>query len=264
MLVRNKLIKELNKSDAVGTKTNKGELNALQEKIKSIEKQTEAYKILRSAKINDKIATELSNDAEIAALVIANNKSKKLKELIKLVKQYQKALKSQTAAALEGRSAEEKLTSGISLDLAKANLSEALIDLQYAKEIKDQNNALEKQEKILQGINDEIDNINEKEIDPLQDRIANNNFILQGIAIVEDEINKQYDEQIKALDKVATLNQEINNIQKQRMSIADALTRGDISAAAQAAQEARAQQAQSMIATQKTSLTAIKESALNH
>ena len=66
---------------------------------------------------------------------------------------------------------------------------------------------------------------------------------IYGIDIREDKINQAYNDQIAALDKVASLNQDIANIQKQRMTIADALTRGDISAAAMAVQEARAQQA---------------------
>ena len=74
----------------------KKEDNALQAKIKAIQNQTKAFIILRNAKIDEKTATELSNDAEIASLVINNSKGKSLKQIIALVKEYKKALEDQT------------------------------------------------------------------------------------------------------------------------------------------------------------------------
>jgi len=58
-----------------------------------------------------------------------------------------------------------------------------------------------------------------------------------------EQINQKYDAQETALQRISDVNQEISAQQKQQLSIADALTQGDISAAAQAAQEARAQAA---------------------
>jgi hypothetical protein len=55
-----------------------------------------------------------------------------------------------------------------------------------------------------------------------------------------ESINQRYDAQAKALQDVATINQRILGQQKQQISLADALTQGDISAAAQLAQESRA------------------------
>jgi TP901 family phage tail tape measure protein len=57
-------------------------------------------------------------------------------------------------------------------------------------------------------------------------------------------INEKYDAQAEALNKVSEINQEIIAQQKNQISLADALTQGDISAAAQAAQEMRAQSAE--------------------
>jgi peptidoglycan hydrolase CwlO-like protein len=54
-----------------------------------------------------------------------------------------------------------------------------------------------------------------------------------------ESINETYDAQAKALQDVANINQQILGQQKQQISIADALTQGDISTAAQLAQEAR-------------------------
>ena len=159
-------------------------------------------------------------------------------------------------------SAEEKFKSSVSKELALLNLRDKLVEIQYSAELKKDNDELSIQEEKLKKINDEIDKKNREQIDPLQAQIAANNFALESVARQEDAINKKYDTQIAALDKIASINQEINNIQKQRMSIADALTRGDISAAALAVQEARAQQAESAISGQRNALTAGRDSAL--
>ena len=83
-----------------------------------------------------------------------------------------------------------------------------------------------------------------------------------AIALQEDAINEKYNKQIESLDKIASINQDIANIQRQRLSIADALTRGDISTAAQLMQDARTEQAQSAVTGQKDSLTATRDAAI--
>jgi hypothetical protein len=185
-----------------------------------------------------------------------------LPKTIKLINEYIAALKGQKAAAEAGMSEEETFKFNLSRNVAIANLREKLIDIQFAAELKRENDQLASQEKALESVNDQIDAITKTNIDPLQKQISANNFALEGIALQEDAINEKYETQISALDKIASINQEINNIQKQRMSIADALTRGDISAAAFAVQEARAQQAESAISGERNALTAGRDSAL--
>jgi hypothetical protein len=245
-----------------GGDSEKGKVNAIKAKTEAILQQTESYKILRNQNIDNATATELSNDAEIAALVILAAKNGTLPKTISLIKDLTKATKLQTAATEAGMSAEEKFKSSVSKELALLNLRDKLVEIQYSADLKKDNDELSIQEEKLKKINNEIDEKNRKEIDPLQAQIAANNFALESVARQEDAINKKYDTQINALDKIASINQDINNIQKQRMSIADALTRGDISAAAQAVQEARAQQAESAISGQRTALTAGRDSAL--
>jgi TP901 family phage tail tape measure protein len=239
-----------------------GKENPIRKRIKDIQQQTKAYIILRNANVDNATATELSNDAEIAALVIANGKGKKLKDLVKLVNQYKNAIKAQTKAAEENMSEEERFKSNITRTLAIANLREKLIDIEFAGKIKAENDKLASQEKALESVNDQIDAITKKDIDPLQKQISANSFALEGIALQEDRINEKYETQISALEKIETLNQDIANTQKQRLTIADALTRGDISAAAAAMQDARAQQAESALSGQKDALTAGRDAAI--
>ena len=239
-----------------------GKLNALQERIKAIQQQTQAFIILRNAKIDEKTATELSNDAEIASLVIANSKGKSLKQIIALVKEYKKALADQTKAEFQYMSGPNLFKAQLERAQAQANLREKLIDMQFAPQIKKENDALAVQEKRLADVNKQIENVTRSQIEPIQAVIDSNNLALEKIALQEDAINEKYNKQIEALDKIATINQDIANIQKQRLSIADALTRGDISTAAQLAQEARVEQAQSSVTGQKEALTVTRDAQI--
>jgi len=256
-----KVNKENDKLNGGGT-TGAGKPNALQERINAIKNQTEAYIILRNAKIDEATATELSNDAEIASLVIANSKGKSLTNIITLINEYKQALKDQTSAELKYMSAPNLFEKQLQKSKAQAELREKLIDMEFAPKIKKENDALIIQEEKLANINSQIEKITKSQIAPIQKIIDDNSLVLDKIATQEDAINEKYNKQIEALDKIASINQNIANIQKQRLSIADALTRGDISTAAQLMQDARTEQAQSAVTGQKEALTATRDASI--
>jgi TP901 family phage tail tape measure protein len=257
-----KVNEEDKKLDGGGT-TGAGKPNALQERIKAIQNQTNAYIILRNAKVDEATATELSNDAEIASLVLANSKGKSLKQIIALVNQYKAALAGQTKAEYQYMSGPNLFKKQLERSQAEADLREKLIDMQFAPQIKKENDALAVQEKRLADINTQIQKVTKSQVEPIQAVIDSNNLALDKIALKEDAINEKYNKQVEALDKIASINQNIANIQKQRLSIADALTRGDISTAAQLMQDARAEQAQSAVTGQKDALSATRDAAIS-
>jgi hypothetical protein len=77
---------------------------------------------------------------------------------------------------------------------------------------------------------------------------------LQRISDKEFDINKAYDEKVKALDEVSRINDRIISQQKSQLGLAGALSTGDIAAAARAAQEMQAKSSANSIADQKTAL----------
>jgi len=77
-----------------------------------------------------------------------------------------------------------------------------------------------------------------------------------------DAINEKYDLQEKALNKISEINQDIIAQQKQQTSLADALTQGDISAAAQAAQDMRASSAARASSLASDLMTAARDSEI--
>jgi TP901 family phage tail tape measure protein len=72
----------------------------------------------------------------------------------------------------------------------------------------------------------------QKKIDLLQ-------IALDIIAYKEDKINKTYDKRVEALEKVKQANEEITRQQQLQLNLADAVSRGDVAAAANAAAESR-------------------------
>lgn len=78
---------------------------------------------------------------------------------------------------------------------------------------------------------------------PTQKLDAENKKLSNDLAIIDhaaEQINKKYDAQVQALEEVNKVNQQILDSQKQQLDIADALTQGDIAAAAKSAQDMRA------------------------
>ena len=102
----------------------------------------------------------------------------------------------------------------------------------------------------------------QRKIDDYQYEIDDLDASLKPIEEAEKKINEEYDARVKALDEVASINEDISRQQKQQLSVAEAITSGDISAAAKAAQDARAAEAAEAIANQKKALEKNKDLTL--
>ena len=89
------------------------------------------------------------------------------------------------------------------------------------------------------------------QIAAIQYKVDDKEAALKSIEDQEQKINDKYDERIKALDEVEKANAAISNQQKGQLTLAEALTSGDIAAAARAAQDMRAQQAADAVTKQK-------------
>jgi len=110
------------------------------------------------------------------------------------------------------------------------------IEINFTRPIEELNNQIDD---IQRGIELNFD----RPIATLQEESSDLSNELTLMDKVAESINKKYDEQAAALQKVADINQEISDQQKGQLDLAGALSRGDVAAAAQAAQEMRAQAA---------------------
>ena len=111
----------------------------------------------------------------------------------------------------------------------------------------------------------------EKDIADAQEYIASRQFQiddfqygLDQIAKDEEEVNKKYDDRIKALDKIEELNSNIAEGQKSQLDVATALASGDIAAAARAMQEDEARRAKAVVDQQRKDLETARENELKN
>jgi TP901 family phage tail tape measure protein len=102
----------------------------------------------------------------------------------------------------------------------------------------------------------------ESDIAALQFQIDDFQAGLQEISWKEDAINDKYDKRAEALDKVRRINSDISDQQKGQLSLAEAITRGDLSAAAQAVQNIRETQAEQAFERQSSALESAREKEL--
>jgi hypothetical protein len=105
-----------------------------------------------------------------------------------------------------------------------------------------------------------------KEFDkPLSKIQEESTKLSEDLAVMDnaaDAINKKYETQENALTKIAEINQDIVEQQKQQLGLADALSKGDISAAAAAVQDIRSTQAAKALGSQQGTLGKAREAEL--
>jgi TP901 family phage tail tape measure protein len=227
-----KTLEESGKS--LGEEGTKNALQQLIERTKEIEKQTAAYKKLRTAGVDAAIAEEMAGNVDLVKILDATKYlGKNWNTAVTAIKEYGKKQKELEKTVSVGGGAGEYQQYLFKRAEAFISLQEQLIDMQYKTQLK----GIETQTQVL-------------------------NTQLDDIKLKEDQINEKFDKQIGALNTIKTLNENIANQEKQRLTIADALSRGDISAAAVAIQEARAQQASASMEAAQQGLATGKDTAI--
>lgn len=107
-----------------------------------------------------------------------------------------------------------------------------------------------------------IDSANIK-IETIQKQNAVYQNGLDIISKQEEKISAVYDKQIAALNEVKSINEQISRQKQGELDLADALSRGDIGAAAKAAESIRAQRAQDAVDNQVKALEDAKKRAID-
>lgn len=103
----------------------------------------------------------------------------------------------------------------------------------------------------------------QNQIEDIQYKLDDYNAELEQISWLEEDINEKYDKRSEALDSIAEANDRISQQQKAQLSIADALSQGDIAAAARAVQDLREQDAGNYKEDQKTMLDRARQAELD-
>jgi TP901 family phage tail tape measure protein len=222
-------------------------IDKLKEQKKEITNNINAYAKLRNAGFGVAESSELAADSTLA-LALANEKvgSKGYNELLKKIKKVKKA--QDELADIDPQLGTERYNEAFGKLTAYFDSQEALMDAATEAATKTNRDLIDTLEDQIEGYNRQIGAF-ERDLDKISEK--------------ESEINKAYDKKVKALQDVKKLNQDIINQQKSQLSIANALSQGDVSAAASAIQDARAQNAAAQGDIQGTALEAGRDAQLN-
>jgi hypothetical protein len=79
---------------------------------------------------------------------------------------------------------------------------------------------------------------------------------------LEDKINEKYDKRIKQIEKIKNLNEQISQSQEGQLDLAEALNKGDIGAAARAAQQIQTNDIQNALENQQQALQDARDAEL--
>jgi hypothetical protein len=222
-------------------------VNNQQKSAKESKNQIAAFDLLRSAGYSVAEAYEAVQDASFAAALASGNVTRAQLDTMRAeMKAAQEAAKQ--AARLTPEGMEEVFTEGFNKAMEAFDVEEKRLTLEYELKSADDQAIVRDAESQIAAIRYQMDDY---EAD------------LKGIQDQEDSINDTYDEKLEALEKVRSANQRILDQEKGKLSVAEAITRGDLAAAARAVQDVRATSASGYFSSQTDALEAGRKSALD-
>jgi hypothetical protein len=195
-------------------------------------KQRDAFVKLKAAGLDTASAQELLADKTFMVSIAAQKNSGEIK---KMIKEYQN-LKNVEKQTQEITDPAQAFKDQLKTELDYYDFLERQARASVKLEVDRINNLIDANDRLIEAKERTIEIDINRPIDKFNEDL---NLIDRSIA----KINEKYDAQEKALEKISDINDDIASREASRISVADALTRGDLSAAAKAIQERRAEEA---------------------
>jgi TP901 family phage tail tape measure protein len=205
---------------------------SLSQGLADVNMQIRAMTKLTEAGMSNKDAFEVLADANLAYAISMAATTEEVQKLIKDFNALTTAKKKLANSTVEGMEAE--------VSEAFSKINEFFSAKEQAVTLK-----FEADTKSLTNVTDGVIALAQKEIQDYQYTIDDLSYELDLLVEKETEINDKYDKRINALEKVQEINQSILDQQSSQLSVAEALSSGDIAAAARAVRELRSKQASS-------------------
>ena len=218
-----------------------------QKSAKESRNQVLAFNQLRAAGYSVAEAYETVQDAAVASAVATGNVTRdQLNTMLAELRNAQAAMRE--AARLTPEGLQEVFEDGFNRAMEAFDTQEKKLTLEYEFKIADD-------QKLIDDAQDQIDAIRYQ----LDDYEAD----LRGIEDQENAINETYDKKLDALEKVRKANQKVIDQERGRLSVAEAITRGDLAATARAIQDVRQTSASGYFSSQTDALNAARQSAID-
>ena len=214
-------------------------------------KQRDAFIKLKAAGVETADAQEMLADATFMVSLAAQ---KNPEEIRKMIAEY-KNMKLEIQKTLEETDPEKAFDIEMDKAMKYYDFLEKAARAAAKPEIDRIEKLIEVNDKLIEGMQRTIEENYDRPIEKFNQDLAIMDKAAQGI-------NDKYDAQEKALEKISSINEEISQQEKGRLTLADALSQGDIAAAARAAQEIRAEAAQSAMEKSSEALKTAREAEL--
>lgn len=238
-------------------------LAGLDQQKLDIKTQLDAYSKLIEAGYDAKTAGDIVGDINLATLIMNTDLvGLSFEEALKKINKVRSGLEKISNLSdpfAKQREMMKKFTDSYDLMMDKFRIQEAKARKQFQPAVDQAKAAVEEIQAKINAENTRFDKL----LAPLQSESEILSNTLSIIDYESQKINDKYDMQANALQEISDINSEIANQQEQQLTLADALSQGDISAAAVAAQNMRASAAQNALGQQSKTLDAARKKELD-
>ena len=197
-------------------------VNSQQKVVTAASDQLKARNLLIKAGFSYAESVELSRQADVAAAYADARATKGKKKRAAAIAEVTKALRDGINAEKSIQTAEEKFAGLYDRIQQKLDADKTAIELKF---------------KLDTAADDKIILDAQNKIAEIQYKIDDQEAGLTLISEKEEVINEKYDKRLDALDRIKSVNDAISQQQRNQLSLADALSSGDIGAAARAMQQ---------------------------
>ena len=202
-----------------------------------------------SGNLSNAVIEEMLNNQEFATLLMSPNLSQEQKDALQeWINNIENSAQINLEANLTNiNGMEQVFDEGFSKAMEAFSAQEKKIELEFAVKKDPFQNTITNAQNLIADIQNRPGGMDDLQAD------------LERIAEQETDINEKYKKRTDALDQIKKQNDRIIQQRKAELTVADAITQGDIAAAAKAIEDARAQQAQNNMQAQSEMMQRQKE-----
>ena len=237
-----------------------GELQAGYDlQIQGLKAQSDKFIELKAAGLSAAEALSIVTNEQVALALASGTAKEEIDNIISKLRE----LRTQETETLKATDPAKYIEKQVSMALEYYDVLERETRNTYQPQIDAINNLIDANEKLIDVKQREVEINYDRPIAALSAQSTILNHDLSLIDKAAESINKKYDEQEKALSQISDISDQIAEQEKRRITIADALTQGDISAAAKAIQDERQAAAKAAQETSSNLLQAAREKELS-
>jgi TP901 family phage tail tape measure protein len=205
-----------------------------------------------SGNLSNEVINEILANQEFANLIMSPTLTQDQKDILQeWIDNIENAAEIELQANLTNIEGMEKIfQDGFSMAMEAFSAQEKKIELEFEVKKDPFQRTVENAQDLIEDIQNRPGGMDDLQAD------------VERISFQEEDINKRYKERLDRLQEIKRNNDKILQQKKAELTVADAITQGDIAAAAKAIEDARAQQAQANMQAQQDMLQRQKEAEL--